>query len=127
LFLVYNFLAGGGLPDEARGGALNLGFYVLALGLHLLFNDIFLAHLGHAMHRWRVRLALAAMPVLGCLCAAGGMLPEAAQYAMLAMVAGGTIINVIRHELPEASVVRPLPFVAGAATYAALIIATWRF
>jgi hypothetical protein len=125
-FLVYNFLAGGGLVDEART-ALNLAFYVSALGLHLLFNDLFLSHMGNpAGHRcWR--LALAAMPVAGCALAAAGLLSDPVQYAMLAVIAGGTLINVFRYELPGPQAVKVLPLVGGALVYAALIIATWRF
>lgn len=126
-FLVYNFLAGCGLVEEASGGALNLVFYVAALGLHLLFNDLFLAHLGAATHHWRWRAALAAMPAIGCALAAAGAVPAGVQYAMLAVIAGGTVINVLRHELPSPESVLVAPFVAGALVYAGLIFITWRF
>jgi hypothetical protein len=125
-FLVYNFLAGGGLVDEARS-ALSLAFYVTALGLHLLFNDLFLSHMGKPASHLRWRLALAAMPIAGCALAAAGLLSERVQYAMLAVIAGGTVINVLRYELPGPHSVRMLPLVGGSLLYSALIIATWRF
>jgi hypothetical protein len=127
LFMTYNFLAGAGLVEEARGGALNLAFYVTAIGLHLLFNDLFLLHLCHSAHTWRWRSALAAAPLLGCTLAAGLGLPSGALYGMLALVAGGTIINVLRHELPDLRSFHPYAFIGGVVGYAALIFATWRF
>lgn len=127
LFLVYNFLAGAGVVEEAHAGLLNLVFYVTALGLHLLFNDLFLLHLYPGAHQWRWRAALATMPVIGCALAAGFALPEGVLYAMLALIAGSTIINVVRHELPSPKYFRPAAFVAGVIVYATLIVATWRF
>jgi hypothetical protein len=126
-FMIYNFVAGGGMVEQARWGALRLAFYVTALGLHLLFNDLFLLHLALPRRHRRWRLALAAMPLLGCAVAAVGALSEGVLYAMLAVIAGGTVINVVRRELPSPRAVRSLAFVAGALVYAALIIATWRF
>ncbi|HJW26680.1 MAG TPA: hypothetical protein VJ576_17415 [Rhodocyclaceae bacterium] len=127
LFLVYNLLAGTGVVEEARGGALNLGLYVVALSLHLLFNDTFLSHICPVAHRWPWRLGLAAMPVMGCAFAAGFALPEGILYGLLAVVAGGTIINVLHHELPRPSSLHPASFVTGVVIYAGLIAALWRF
>lgn len=126
LFLVYNFLAGAGVMEEAHGGPLNLGIYVTALALHLLFNDLFLLHLCPDAHNWRWRGALAAMPVIGCAFAAGFALPEGVLYSMLALIAGSTVINVVRHELPSPKNFRSAAFATGVIFYAALIIATWR-
>lgn len=126
LFLIYNFLAGAAVVEEAHAGPLKLGFYVTALGLHLLFNDLFLLHLSPAAHHWRWRAALAAMPVIGCALAAGFALPEGVLYAMLALIAGSTIINVVRHELPSPKDFRSAAFATGVVIYAAIIIATWR-
>jgi hypothetical protein len=67
------------------------------------------------------------MPVAGCALAAAGLLSDPVQYAMLAVIAGGTLINVFRYELPGPQAVKVLPLVGGALVYAALIIATWRF
>lgn len=127
LFLVYNFLAGAGLVEEAHGGALNLGFYVAALALHLFFNDLFLRRLCPEAHHWRWRAAFAAMPLAGCAIAAGFALPDGVLYAALAFIAGSTVINVLRHELPDPDSFHPAAFIAGVLVYAALIIATWRF
>lgn len=127
-FLLYNFLAGAGVVEEAHaGGLLNLGFYVTALGLHLLSNDLFLYHLDPGPRHRRWRLALAAMPVLGYATATGLGLPEGVLYGMLAVVGGSTIISVVRHELPQPEEFNPAAFLAGLVLYVVLILATWRF
>lgn len=126
LFVAYNFLTGAGLVEEAHGGALNLAFYVTAIGLHLLFNDQFLLHLGGAVReRWRQALAVA--PVAGCVLAVGGAVGDGLLYLALAVIAGSTVINVVRHELPGPRRLRPGFFVAGVLVYAGLIFGTWRF
>lgn len=127
-FLVYNVLVGAGMAEEARTESLpGLAFYVTALGLHLLFNDLFLHQLNPGAHDWRWRTALAAMPVFGCAIATGFSMPEGVLYAMLAVVGGSTIISVVRHELPSRERFRPAAFLAGVLVYAILILATWRF
>lgn len=126
-FVVYNLLAGTGLLEEARSGALGLDFYVVALGLHMLFNERFLAHLCPAAHTWRSRLALALAPLLGCGCAIAFRLPAGVLYALLTAIASGTLINVVHRELPKPEQFRPVAFLVGVVVYAALIIGTWHF
>ncbi|TFW34660.1 hypothetical protein [Massilia horti] len=126
-FIVYNFLAGVGLMEVAQSGEGGLLLYVAALALHLLFNDLLLSHLGAHTHHWRWRFGLAAAPLIGCAFAVKGVLSLGMQYAMLAVIAGGTIIDVLRRELPSANAVRVVPFIAGALLYGALIIANWSF
>lgn len=127
LFLTYNVLAGAGLVEEATWGALNLALYVTAIGVHLLFNELFLLHHYPTNHTATWRLALGIAPVAGCGLAIAFGVPAGILYIALAMVAGGTITNALRRELPEMRSFRPIAFVAGAVVYAALIFATWRF
>lgn len=127
LFLAYNFLAGAGLVEEASWGTVNLVFYVIAIGFHLLFNDLFLLHRFPAYHTRLWRSALGAAPLAGCGLAAGFGLPAGVLYASLALVAGGTITNAFRSELPRRQSFRPTAFAAGVVGYGALIFATWRF
>ena len=126
LFLAYNFLAGAAVLEEAHTGLANLGFYVIALGLHLLFNDLFLLRLCPTAHHWRWRAALAAMPIIGCAMATAFALPEGVLYGMLTLIAGSTVITVVRHELPSPGNFRPAAFSTGVVVYAGLIVATWR-
>ena len=126
-FIAYNFLAGAGLVEEARWGALNLAIYVAAVGAHMVCNERLLIHLyEHAYGRfWRAMLAAA--PVLGFGIASGFRLPEGALYVVLTVVAGAMIINVVRRELPTAPRLRPFPFVMGLLGYGSLILTSWRF
>lgn len=126
-FFTYNLLAGAGLVEEARWGAVNLAVYALAMGLHLAFNERLLLHLRPDAHGWRWRGALAAAPVVGCVLAAALPLPDAMLYGILTVIAGGGIINVLRRELPDPRDLRPAAFIAGVACYALLILATWRY
>lgn len=125
-FIFYNLLAGAGVAEEARWGVLNLAFYVVALGLHLLFNDRFLLHLSPKSHTRRWRAALAAAPVIGCVLAVGLNPPESVLYALLTLVAGGTIINVMRLELPASEHFHARAFLVGVIGYATLMMITWR-
>jgi hypothetical protein len=93
----------------------------------MLFNDLFLHHVCPGAHTWRWRAGLIAAPVVGCTIVTAFSVPEGLLYALLAYVAGGTVINVLRFELPGVPEFRPLAFTAGIILYAALIFATWRF
>lgn len=126
LFLTYNVLAGAGLVEEARWGVLNLGFYVAALGLHMLFNDMFLHHVYPGAHTLWWRLSLALAPLVGTAAIVVFPVSEGLLYVILAYIAGGTIINVLRFELPGMPTFRPIAFASGIILYSALIIATWR-
>lgn len=127
LFLLYNFLVGLGLTEEARWGTLNLALFVIAIGVHLLFNDLFLLERYPAEHTPVWRVALGITPVLGCGLAIGAELPAAVLYMSLALVAGGSITIALRRELPEVQMFRPAAFIAGMVLYAVLIFALWRF
>ena len=127
LFLIYNVLAGAGVAEEAMWGIVNLAFFVTAIGIHVLFNELFLLHHYPAEHKvpWRVALAIA--PLLGCGFAIGAEIPSGADYIALAFVAGATITTIFQRELSEFRSFRPTAFIAGVLVYGGLIFATWRF
>lgn len=54
----------------------------------------------------------------------GKTVAEAAHAALLALLAGGVILNVLKEELPEERKSRFWPFALGAATYAVLLLLT---
>ena len=127
LFLIYNLLAGAGVAKEATWGIVNLAFFVTAIGIHLLFNELFLLHHYPAEHnvRWRATLAIA--PLLGCGFAIGAEMPSGADYIALTFVAGATITTIFQRKLSEFRCFRPTAFIAGVLVYTGLIFATWRF
>ena len=119
-FALYNFLIGYLLLHREEGGGLL--FYAAALGLHFLVNDQGLReHHGEAYHR--VRWLLAAAPLAGWGLGAAWALPPLAITALFAFLAGGIILNVLKEELPEDRESRFPAFAAGAAGYAALLLA----
>lgn len=94
-----------------------------ALGLHFMVNDFSLrtdhAHAYDRFGRWWMAAALLAGFVLGFLVDAGGT----ASRALLALVAGGIVLNALKEELPEQRESRFLPFLVGAAAYATMLVA----
>lgn len=127
LFITYNFLAGAGLLEESAWGVINLLLYVAAIGVHLIFNDLFLLHSYPIYHTAPWRFVLGIAPVCGCGLAIALGVPAGVLYISLAMVAGGIITNELRRELPDTWSLRPFALVAGMVAYAALIFANWRF
>lgn len=98
-FAVYNLLIGYLLADRWAEPREYLAF-VTALALHFLVNDYGLRkhhqHRYHDIGRWVLSVAVGA----GALIGATWMLREEAVLAMLAFVAGGVILNVLKEELP---------------------------
>jgi len=62
--------------------------------------------------------------LLGWAAGALVMLPEGMVGALLAFIAGGVVLNVLKEELPEERKSRLWAFVIGAAAYSALLLVT---
>ena len=127
LFLTYNVLAGVSVAEEAAWGALNLSFFVVAIGMHLMLNDLFLLRHHSTEHTIPWRFALGIAPILGCVLAISIGMPAGVLYISLALIAGGTLTSVFRHEMPGLEGFRATAFLVGVTVYAALIFANWRF
>jgi hypothetical protein len=74
-------------------------------------------------HEHLVRRTLVAALVAGSALGALADLHEAAIGLMLAFLAGGIVLTTIKDEVPGERRSRPAPFVAGAAAFAALLLA----
>jgi hypothetical protein len=119
-FAIYNLLIGYLLVHREESGG--LFFYAAALGLHFLVNDQGLReHHGEAYHR--ARWVLGAAPLVGWGLGVAFALPPIAITALFGFLAGGIILNVLKEELPEDRDSRFAAFAAGAAGYAALLLA----
>jgi hypothetical protein len=120
----YNALVGGALVLEAEHGFGSLALYAVAMLLHLTERE------AHARSEWqlggwhRTRALVAAAPALGALLWSV-LLPTTALYVALAVVAGSTIVQVFRDELPSPRASRVGAFVLGVAVYAAIIAGRW--
>lgn len=122
-FALYNALVGYLLIHHDLPGPGSRVLYAVALGLHLLINDHGLAHhyssAYHRVGRWVLAAAVLAGAAVGTL----GAVDAAVVDVAFGLVAGATVLNAIKEELPEARSSRSWAFVLGAAGYAALLIA----
>lgn len=122
-FAVYNALVGYLLVHREESGWVSLGLYALAMALHFVTTDFGL--LEDHRQRWRRggRWLLAAAVAAGWLLGAVTAVPEAGVALLFAFLAGGVVLNVLKEELPEERQSRFGAFAAGAAGYAALLLA----
>lgn len=120
-FAVYNVLIGYLLAGR-ESATHQYAAFVLALGLHFLVNDFGLREHHreryHRMGRWLLAIAVAVGAVLGMWV----RLSEAAVLAILAFVAGGIILNVLKEELPAERESRFGAFAVGLVGFAALLM-----
>lgn len=122
-FAVTNLLIGYLLLHREVPGYVSLALFAAALGVHLLASDVGLLLHHKALYRHRARWVLAASVLLGWLLGVAVELPEASISLIFAFLAGSVIMNVIKDELPAERDSRVLPFVLGAALYAAVVLA----
>lgn len=120
-FAAYNALIGYLLVD-AEGSAAGLALYAVAMGLHMLSNDYGLRtqyeFAYHRTGRWLLAGAVLAGAAVGLLFE----IHEAVVALLLAFLAGGIVLNVIKEELPEERESRFGAFAVGSGGYAALLL-----
>ena len=118
-FASYNFLIGYLLVHGERS---DLFFYATAMGLHFLVNDNALREHHKARYDRLGRWLLAAAVLAGW--ALGNQLEIAEVWVqvLIALLAGGIILNVMKEELPSERASRFWAFFLGAAAYGALIL-----
>jgi zinc transporter ZupT len=123
-FAAYNALVGYLIHQRGEGGGVQeLILFAVAMGLHFVVTDYGLReHYKHAYHRI-ARWVLSAAVVLGWVIGLTGEIHEAVLAVLLAFLAGGVILNVLKEELPEKRESRLWAFLVGAAAYAALLLA----
>lgn len=118
-YAVYNAVIGYLLVGRREG----VGLFAFALGLHFVVNDHGLReHHGAAYHRYG-RWLLAAAVLAGT---ATGYLTRVSEVViglLIAFIGGGTILNVLKEELPEERESRFGAFAAGAAAYTVVLLA----
>ncbi|MFC4357123.1 hypothetical protein ACFO0N_04060 [Halobium salinum] len=119
-FTVYNFLIGYTLHH--RSDAASLALFTVAMGLHFVVNDDSLRehhrHRYHEVGRWLVSVAV----VAGTALAFVYPLDDALFATVLAFLAGGIVLNVIKEEIPEERQSRFSAFAVGAAAYTAVLL-----
>lgn len=120
-FAVYNGLVGYLLVRDESHTVQSLASFTVALGVHFVVNDFGLReHHKDAYRRigrWVLALAVLAGWVVGRLTE----ISDRALGLVLAFIAGGVILNVLKEELPGERRARFWAFVLAAGAYAALL------
>ena len=119
-FGLYNALIGYLLVHGERGNELLNG---VGMALHFIVNDQSLRE--HHKERYEAYgwWILAAAVLLGWVAGLRDELPELAIRLMIALLAGGLILNVLKEELPEERQSRYWAFLAGVGVYGAILLA----
>ena len=119
-FALYNGIIGYLLHDRAGPTATVL--FAVAMGVHFVVNDASLRedheHRYHDVGRWVLSFAVVVGAAIGAFFEVG----EALVAVLVAFLAGGIILNVIKEELPENFESRWWAFAVGAAGYTAVLL-----
>ena len=121
-FAVYNLLIGYLLLHGERRTVSTLAFFTAAMGLHFLVTDFGLNEHHKERYRGIGRWILAVAVCAGLGLAVLTELPEAAVAVLVAFLAGGVILNVLKEEVPEERQSRFWAFALGLAGYAILLL-----
>ncbi|MDP8911123.1 MAG: hypothetical protein M3M94_03540 [Actinomycetota bacterium] len=122
-FAVKNAIIGYLLVHRLDDDALALVLFTVAMALHFVVNDVGLRE-RHGTRYARVgRFVLAAAPLAGVALGFLVEISDPAIAALLAFLAGGVILNVLKEELPSERESRFSAFAAGAAAYSLLLLA----
>ena len=121
-FAAYNALVGYLLVHREDGSAQGLALFAIAMALHFLVNDVGLRQHHKRDYHHRGRWIVAAAVLLGWAVGAATRIPEAAMAVLLAFLAGGVILNVLKEELPDERESRFGALLLGMAAYSALLL-----
>ncbi len=124
-FVIFNAAIAYAVASPADSAVDPLWMFALAMGLHFLANDHSLVeHHGaryQTLGRWLLVAGLAAGYLFGSLSPVD-IRPEVLAL-VLSYVGGGTILNILRHELPDTDrSTDVIAFAAGAAAYGILLL-----
>jgi hypothetical protein len=123
-FALYNLLIGYLLDEQARReGTDGMALYAAAMALHFVVNDRALNRHHGALYTNRGRWLLAAAVIGGWAVGLAFEIRGEPVAALIALLAGSVVLNVIKEELPKERESRFWAFLLGAAGYAALLLA----
>ncbi len=120
-FATYNAVIGYLLLRSELDELSQLGLYTLALGVHFVINDIALSEHHRDAYRHAARWLIAGAVVVGWLVGVATEVSERVIALVVAFVAGGVVLNVLKEELPAERRAQFWPFAAGAVLYAVLL------
>lgn len=121
-FAVYNLLVGYLLLHREEGAHGSLVLYVVAMGLHFLVNDFSLWEHHKRRYAGVGRWIISAAVLIGWGVGALTEIHALAILIVLALLAGGIILNVLKEEVPGERQSRFWAFALGMSGYAALLL-----
>jgi hypothetical protein len=121
-FAIYNALIGYLLLHREVMTFGALAFFTVAMALHFTVTDYGLNEDHKAAHRGIGRWVLVGSVLIGFGVGAVTEISEAAIAVLVAFLAGGVILNVLKEEVPSERQSRFWAFAAGMASYAALLL-----
>ena len=120
-FAVYNAIVGYLLLRGELEELSALVLYTVALAVHFVINDFGLREHHKEAYERTGRWVIAAAVLVGWVLGVATEISERALALILAFIAGGVILNVLKEELPGERRAHFLPLVAGAALYTVLL------
>ena len=118
-FALYNAVIGHMLTSNPE----SLFWFSIGLALHFVVTDHGLSHHHHAAYDRIGRWVVSAGILAGWGVGVAFELPHTVTTIAIAILAGAIVLNVMKEELPKERESRMVPFVGGAAAYAALLLA----
>ena len=120
-FAVYNAVIGYLLLQSDLEDLTQLALYTLALGVHFVINDFALNEHHRDAYRRRARWMISAAVLAGWVAGSAIEISERLIALVIAFIAGGVVLNVLKEELPGERQAQFWPFAAGAAAYTVLL------
>lgn len=121
-FAIYNALIGYLLLHREIMTLGSLAFFTVAMALHFMVTDYSLNEDHKAVYRHVGRWVLVAAVLVGTVIGFATRISEAAIAVLVAFLAGGVILNVLKEEVPSERQSRFWAFALGSAGYAALLL-----
>jgi hypothetical protein len=122
LFGFYNLIIGYLLAENSEGELSSLIFFAFAMILHFMVTDYGIQQHHERIYNGKGRWVLAACVILGWSAGIALQFSKIIFSMMIAFLAGGIILNVLKEELPEDRESSFKAFFAGAALYALIMI-----
>lgn len=120
-FAVYNAVIGYLLLRSDLRDLTQLLLYAVALGVHFVINDLALSEHHRDAYQRVARWVLVAAILIGWVAAIATSLSERVIALVLAFIAGGVVLNVLKEELPGERLAQFWPFAGGALAYTVLL------
>jgi hypothetical protein len=120
-FAAYNLTIGYLLLHRSSDTVAELGIFTFAFAVHFVVNDHGLRDHHKGAYARVGRFLLAASVLAGWALGALTEVPDAVIGLLVAFIGGGTVLNVIKEELPEQRGARFSALLLGAAAYAAVL------